>query len=413
MVFFISISITSAQNADFKEIIVTEPVCIYHPDPNPYFGDNISKLRKQVNLSKVACSNFNVIYIGFESKPEAQAAFQHAVDIWSHIIESPVEITIVAKFEQLEKNTLGSASPASFRTTTGVRDIDPTKWYPLALYEKLLGQDTGEIDQSVDINTRFNSDFNFYFGTDGNPPSGQYDFVTIVLHELGHGLGFVGFGQIDGTTGSIRSNNRASVYDSFVENGNGVSILDFTDPSQNLFSEFTSNNLFSNSPMATSQNNGIKPKIYAPSEFEQGSSYSHWDEGTFLAGTANSLMTPQVANGESNHAPGPITLGLFENMGWSICSTLSIEDVTSLSNIDVWPNPFNDNISIRINNLNSTKLTIKIVDMKGSQLYSKKVDYDGNNILRIDNIGNLQTGVYFMTISDNETGAIFTKKLIK
>ena len=32
----------------------------------------------------------------------------------------------------------------------------------------------------------------FYFGLDGNVPAGKtFDFVTIVLHELSHGLGFV------------------------------------------------------------------------------------------------------------------------------------------------------------------------------------------------------------------------------
>lgn len=29
-----------------------------------------------------------------------------------------------------------------------------------------------------------------YFGTDGNPPSNQFDFVTVFMHELTHGLGF-------------------------------------------------------------------------------------------------------------------------------------------------------------------------------------------------------------------------------
>lgn len=29
-----------------------------------------------------------------------------------------------------------------------------------------------------------------YFGTDGNTPANQYDFVTVFMHELTHGLGF-------------------------------------------------------------------------------------------------------------------------------------------------------------------------------------------------------------------------------
>src|SRR5262249_59824059 len=33
----------------------------------------------------------------------------------------------------------------------------------------------------------------WYYGLDANPPSGQIDLVAVVLHELGHGLGFLTF----------------------------------------------------------------------------------------------------------------------------------------------------------------------------------------------------------------------------
>jgi hypothetical protein len=31
----------------------------------------------------------------------------------------------------------------------------------------------------------------FILGLMATPPPGQFDFVTVVLHELGHGLGFI------------------------------------------------------------------------------------------------------------------------------------------------------------------------------------------------------------------------------
>lgn len=36
----------------------------------------------------------------------------------------------------------------------------------------------------------FNSNTNWYYGIDGNPPSTKYDLISTVLHEIGHGLGF-------------------------------------------------------------------------------------------------------------------------------------------------------------------------------------------------------------------------------
>jgi hypothetical protein len=335
------------------------------------------------------------------------------VDIWAHIIESPVPINVIAEYKVLGENTLGSASPASLNTINGVPGIDPNSWYPAALYEKLLGQDRGEFGGSNDINANFNSNFDFYFGVDGNPPSNKHDFVSVVLHELGHGLGFVGFGRVDGLNGAIRSNTRPLVYDNFIVNSNNISILSLPDPSPELLTAFTSNNLFSNSPTAITQNGNVSPKIYAPSEFNSGSSYSHWDEFVFPGGNTNSLMTPRIARGEANHNPGEVTLGFFKDMGWSICSTLSIEEINPTSTITAWPNPFTDQITLNFKNLNSTKLNVKLIDIKGSVIFSKPLNYDGRNSITLNNIGNLQSGIYIISISDSSSNLRFTEKVIK
>ena len=52
---------------------------------------------------------------------------------------------------------------------------------------KLSGIDLAPNDD--DIVANFNSSFNWYLGTDGNAGM-QFDLMTVVLHELGHGLGF-------------------------------------------------------------------------------------------------------------------------------------------------------------------------------------------------------------------------------
>jgi hypothetical protein len=48
---------------------------------------------------------------GFESDPQALAAFQLAVDIWEAQIESPVVIRVDAHYEPLDPGVLGSAGP--------------------------------------------------------------------------------------------------------------------------------------------------------------------------------------------------------------------------------------------------------------------------------------------------------------
>lgn len=55
-----------------------------------------------------------------------------------------------------------------------------------------------------DIEASFNSGFsNWYLGLDGQG-SGQFDLVTVVLHELGYGLGFISGEEYDDTDNTGR-----------------------------------------------------------------------------------------------------------------------------------------------------------------------------------------------------------------
>ena len=286
------------------------------------------KLFQGGNYLTTEQSQFIVTYEGFTD--EAREAFQYAVDIWNSLIRSPVPIRIDASFTDFggfEDSTiiLGGARPAGWKSP-GSLDL----WFPEALADKRAGRDLA--DSEPDIITRFNSheDAHWYFGTDGNTPSGKKDFVSIVLHEIAHGLGFFSFASVEertiarftssGGTGKLRDGNPdlPYIYDFFVENGSGTTILSFPDPSFALENQITSNDLFWNGKIATAANGGILPHLYAPSSWEQGSSYTHLDEITFPAGTPNSLMTPYYDNQEAVHDPGPIALGMLEDMGWII-----------------------------------------------------------------------------------------------
>ena len=120
--------------------------------------------------------------------------------------------------------------------------------------------------------------------------------------------------------GQLRSGNPElpEIYDIFVEKGTGEKIIAFLDPSTALLDAFTGNNLFWNGEKGVEAHGGIRPKLYAPNTWDQGSSYTHLDEDTFPAGDPNALMTPRQARAEASHHPGPITLGMFEDMGWTI-----------------------------------------------------------------------------------------------
>ena len=288
----------------------------------------MQKLFQGDNYLKIEKSQFIVTYDGFTD--EAREAFQYAVDIWNSLIRTPVPIRIEASFIDMggfEDGTiiLGGARPAGWKSPASL-DL----WFPEALADKRAGRDLA--NSEPDIITRFNSheDANWYFGTDGNTPSGKTDFVSTVLHEIAHGFGFFSFARVEEESirtfsasvgrGKLRGSTPKLpyIYDFFVENGSGTTIMSSPDPSFDLENQLTSNDLFWNGKKGTEANGGILPQLHAPSSWEQGSSYTHLDEITFPAGTPNSLMTPHYHNQEAIHDPGPITLGMLEDMGWTI-----------------------------------------------------------------------------------------------
>lgn len=64
---------------------------------------------KHRNAARTKAADFNVTYIGFEGFPQAKAAFEEAVAIWSTLITSPVTINVTAQWQPLGSNVLGSA----------------------------------------------------------------------------------------------------------------------------------------------------------------------------------------------------------------------------------------------------------------------------------------------------------------
>lgn len=279
-----------------------------------------------------AAARIEVTYHGFSAA--AQAAFAYAVSIWEAHISTPVVIHIDATWEPLEEGVLGSAGPrlvANFEETVFV-----DTWYPTPLAEALAGLNF--TDDQADIEASFNSDFdNWYFGLDGRPPAGTYDFVTVVLHEIAHGLGFTGSFLVDdgdevngdecpqGPTGygcwGFGTQNFPAIYDHFTQDAHDVALLNtdvYPNPSEVLGDVLQSEAVFFDGTVVRTVNEDVPADLYVPSNFERGSSYSHLDEETFEAGTPNSLMTPQLARSEAIHNPGAITCAIFNDLGWAL-----------------------------------------------------------------------------------------------
>ena len=258
-------------------------------------------------------ATIQVEYTGFPAV--AEAAFQYAVNIWAAQLSSDVVIHVDANWASLGPNILGSASPSTVhRNFSGAPS--PDTYYPAALANQLAGVDLET--NSVDISCNFGSDVNWYFGLDGNVPPGAYDFVTVVLHELCHGLGFIGSAVVAGNTGFIGQSGSPFVYDTFInDNNSGGSLLDLNTGSNTLYSALTGGGLVWSGPEGLAAA-VAPPGIYAPDPWEPGASFSHLREDMYLWNDPNALMTPNLNTGEAIHDPGPIVMGMFADMGWGI-----------------------------------------------------------------------------------------------
>ena len=257
----------------------------------------------------------------------AQVAFQAAVDIWQTQTASSVPIVIDANWVDFGNALLLGEAGATCAFDDFPGAVRPSTWFVAALAERMSGTDltpgSGCLSSS-EIAASFNSTANWYLGTDGAPTSGTVDFVTTVLHELGHGLGFIGTGNVNSGVGSVGDQGMPYIYDANVADSAGTSILNagvYPNPSTTMASLLQGNGvsgmgLFWAGASGAAANSGTRPSLYAPGSFQNGSSYSHLDENTYPAGNLNSLMTPFLGFAEVIHTPGPITLGMFTDMGW-------------------------------------------------------------------------------------------------
>ena len=279
-------------------------------------------LRQRSATSRLAAprSQFIVTYTNFTA--EARQAFQYAVDIWSTLIVSPVPIRIQANWVSMAPNLLGSAGPASYRNRSdGAQRVEA--FYPIALAEKIARRQLND-PAAADIVADFNRNNDWYYGTDGKTPKDQSDLVTVVLHELAHGLGFIGFFDVINDKG-VYTQALPSVYDCFLENGQGKRVVaspkDFPNNTDELQGVLSGYNLFLNGTVLK-QTTGGRIELYSPFDFDLTYSVYHLDDKVYPAGNINSLMRAHLGRAESIHTPGPSVLSFFSDLEWKTTSLL-------------------------------------------------------------------------------------------
>jgi hypothetical protein len=218
--------------------------------------------------------------------------------------------------------TLGSAGPTTAHWNfTGAPVADTA--YVQAVANSLSGVDQSAND---DITAQFNSDVDnptclgatsWWYGIGAPAPAGTIDFYTVVLHEIGHGIGVLSLVSL--STGA-EFNGFDDAYELWLYDLTAGQGWPSMTNAQRLASAVNSGNVVFRGAHATEAArglltaglNGTYPRVYAPNPVQGGSSISHFD----TALTPNELMEPIITP-----PPGPYayaTSGLLQDVGWQL-----------------------------------------------------------------------------------------------
>lgn len=278
---------------------------IYIPPPRPFKEERDAKGENNINVS----------YYGFP--PDARAAVEYAVNIIGSVLPSDAMINIKASWYAIStRGVLGNSTVTGYIAGWAIDAFNPSAYYPLTVAEKIAGKSLND-DLEADIELVINSGAKWYLGTDGNTPVSRYDLVTVVLHELCHGLGFTSTMNTINQTGYYGLGRAPSVYDTFISDFQGNRLIDtsfYPIGSRQLYNALTGGRLYFDGPLTSEYLNGGRARLYAPSKWDKGSSISHLDEsGTIMT---DKLMTPFIDLGEAIHDPGKLTLSILGDLGW-------------------------------------------------------------------------------------------------
>ncbi len=257
--------------------------------------------------------------------------YQYVAGIWGAALQSDVTITVNAGWEALTCSAtsavLGSASSWNFwHDFSGGK---PGTWYPQAVANKIAGVNLsdGQADDgtgygNVDIKTQFNVNLGntgcfpgggFYLGLDGNAGA-QTNFMTTLLHEIGHGLGF-SLGTTNSQTGRrVLADGTAyapapgngglpSIWETYMYDGSlGTTWLNTTSAAQRATSSVNDGKLAWNGPITVgeaAQTLSYVPSLQVSSPAQKTATYFAYNTAAFGAAVSVPMSLGNITDAAS------------------------------------------------------------------------------------------------------------------
>ncbi|MBU1680265.1 MAG: GPI anchored serine-threonine rich family protein, partial [Bacteroidetes bacterium] len=301
---------------------------------NVYTKVDVPSIYKERSLLQKTASIYFQVIESTENPlpPAARQALDKAVDIWSYLIDSGQDITIYAEWidmgwdEDNDQGTLASCGPNSFaKNFTGV-PVQNTQ-YPIALAEAISNSNLNGSNHEIVLSINSNSNIDWYTGTDAVTQENKFDLVTVLLHEIAHGLGYSD--SFDNRNGlgsygepSAIFEGYPTIYDQYCVVGSAHpsndKLINYNQGSSTLADKLTSENIYYDGHISYLVNNNSSAKLYAPPVWAPGSSIAHLDGDVYTANNRNSLMTHERDMAEVVHSPGELGLSILADIGWSV-----------------------------------------------------------------------------------------------
>lgn len=345
-------------------------------------------------------------------------ALNSAAQRWTNYIQITVPIKVNLFFVNSSLLPFSAITLANGRTNFSGAPF--TNYiYPTALANQLAGTElnVGEYDMDIYVNLATN----YYFGL-GKPTLSQSDFISTIMHEIGHGLGFYSSGYVNSTNigsfGNIPASALTPLTTSFPWHGlDGYpAIYDkyIIKQSQNSLVGIAGNNttiLGDSIKFRTNYFNGL---VYA--NVSNGGSPIKLSGGTgaytlgvdllhIHSSVCGSIMSYCWGNGDTVRKPAPREMGILREIGWNP-SPISVKEIGVINKYSLYPNPTEGIFEITGDNIKS----IEVIDLQGRILLNQTNTQLTNTIIL--NINDLSDGMYMVNISSTNSDLIDTKKIV-
>ncbi len=234
-----------------------------------------------------------------------RSTFLQVFDYLDTILDESGTVDLVINVSQTDgRGFLAAAAPYFFTSPNGFQN------------GLVFDHATSGIDPAPGIEDgRITFDFGYTWNSElDNPNGSEFDLFSVALHEVTHTLGFLSLVGADGKSLLHPHGNPGvfSVYDSFLERGDGTKLFGAGGEFLGTSADLVSNDVFFGGPNAKAANGGNSVKTYAPSPFRPGSSISHLQLGI------NEVMQYSVASGVKRRAYTAQEIGILDDLGWTI-----------------------------------------------------------------------------------------------